>query len=106
MTIPLMDPIPFVKIVIVLAVTFGIAVGLCGLSGTLRPPMGPDPSEEFGGGLLGVGSMIVMLLSAAGLLLTGAAWFLAAIIGGLSPRGSDVQRLFDDKADANGDKKR
>ena len=101
---PLVDRIPFAKIVTVLAVVFGIALGMCGLTAALSSrAMGGN-----GGALrsiqmfvisMGVLELIALLLSAAGLLVTVVAWVVLAAVGSLSRKGTEPQRLFDDSDD-------
>jgi hypothetical protein len=100
MSKPLVDRIPFAKITAVMAATFVVSLGLCGLSGMLSSPFGPSPSEEFGGGFVGNMGLILFLLSALGLVVTLIAWPLVAVFG---DKSNDPQRLFDDKQ--NPDKK-
>ena len=73
---------PFAKIVVVLAIAFGVGVGLCGLS-FVAASAGFKSHEEFGVDSLGIAdiSLIVMVLSAAALVLMLVGWGLAAIIG-------------------------
>ena len=90
----LLERINFPKIVTVLAVTFAVALGACGLTGT--------GIATSGGGSdilvpLGFIELAVILLSAFGLVLTGVVWIIAAALGKTEHRGSAPQRLFDDK---------
>ncbi len=73
---------PFAKIVVVLAIAFGVGVGLCGLS-FVAASAGFKSHEEFGVDSIGIAnvSLIVMMLSAAGLVLALMGWGLAAIFG-------------------------
>jgi hypothetical protein len=71
----LADRVPFTKIIVVLASAFGIALGLCGL--TAFATMSGHNALT---GSLGVIELIVMLLSAAGLVLTVIAWVVVSII--------------------------
>jgi hypothetical protein len=95
----LVDRIPFAKIVIVLAVAFGIGLGLCGVDLTfLNRFRGPD--EEFGANTIigGIG-FIAMVLSALGLVLTCVVWAVVGVVGAFSQQESETQRLFEDKDD-------
>ncbi len=96
--------INFAKIVTVLAVAFGVGLGLCGLSFVLASS-GFRSNEEFGVDSLGVApvSLVVMILSAFGLAIAVIAWVLAAIFGSSSSGGggSEPRRLFDDKDDGD-----
>ena len=73
---------PFARVVVVLAVAFGVGAGLCGLSFVVAAH-GFKSNEEFGVDSLGIAgfSLIVMVLSAAALVVTAVAWGLAAIFG-------------------------
>ena len=98
----LVDRIPFAKIVVVLAVAFGIGLGLCGLSIAMASN-GFASNEEFGGDRFGIGtvSLVVMLLSAFGLVIAVIAWVLAGIFSSFSrgQKSDEPQRLFGDKDD-------
>jgi len=74
----LADRIPFVKIIVVLVCAFGIAMGLCGL--TALGAMGGHGALSNFLPSLGVIELGVMLLSAAGLVLTVVAWVVLSII--------------------------
>lgn len=101
MSKPLVDRIPFAKIVTVLAIGFGVALGLCGLTGALSTMargnvgfLGPLVIIELG----------AMLLCAVGLVLTVVVWVVAAIIDKSTHKGSDPRRLFDDDSDSRNEK--
>jgi hypothetical protein len=87
---------PFAKIVVFLAAAFGIGVGLCGLDYFLASKGIGKSTEEFGVGPLDSASLLVMLLSAAGLVLALIAWAIAAFWGSLlsGPKGGEPQKLF------------
>jgi hypothetical protein len=72
---------PFAKIVVVLAISFLVGLGLCGLSIVLSAHGFPS-NEEFGGDSLGVASfsLFVMILSAAALALTLIGWAVAGVV--------------------------
>jgi hypothetical protein len=74
----LADRVPFTKIIVVLASAFGIALGLCGLT-AIATTSGHNALTSVLGSL-GVIELIVMLLSAAGLVLTVIAWVVLSII--------------------------
>jgi len=88
---------PFAKIVVILAAALGIGIGLCGLDYWLAAKGIGKSTEEFGVGPLDSLSLIVMLLSAAGLALALIAWAIAAIFRSLrsGPEGDAPQKLFD-----------
>jgi hypothetical protein len=71
---------PFAKIVAVMAVGFGIGLGLCGLDYVLAANGIGKSTEEFGVGPLDAPSMIVMALSACGLVIATILWVAFAIV--------------------------
>lgn len=79
----------FAKIVTILAVAFGIGLGLCGLSALL-----PSSGEEFHTNWLSLPSLLIMVLSFVGLIVTLLIWIIASAIGGFSTKRSDPQTLF------------
>jgi hypothetical protein len=83
------DRFPFAKIVAILAAAFGIGVGLCGLDYFLAAHNIGRSHEEFGVGPLDSVSMIVMALSAAGLVLALIAWAITAAIVALRSSGKN-----------------
>lgn len=94
---PWADRSVFAKIVTVLAIAFGIGLGLCGLDYLLAAKGIGKSTEEFGVGPIDGLSLAVMLLSALGLVLTVVVWVLSAIVGSFRTGGSNPQRLFDDQ---------
>ena len=82
---------PFANLVIVMAVTFLVGVGLCGLDFGLAAGGIGKSTQEFGVGPLDAVSLIVMVLSAAGLALSLAVWLLAAIFRSIKS-GDDGNR--------------
>jgi hypothetical protein len=96
---PLVDRIPFAKIVTVLAIIFGIALGLCGLNGVLMAII--KSNEEFGAPLLvttGIVEIGGMLLSGVCLVLTVIAWVILSAVGSFSRSGAEPQKLFDEES--------
>ncbi|MGA3373442.1 MAG: hypothetical protein ABSC48_16950 [Terracidiphilus sp.] len=84
---------PFLKLVVVMAVGLLVGVGLCGLDFALAAYGIGKSTQEFGVGPLDGVSLVVMILFAAGLGLSLAAWLLAAIFGSMgSGDESDGQR--------------
>jgi hypothetical protein len=81
---------PFAKVVIVMAVSFLVGLGLCGLDIALGANGIGKTGEEFNVGPLDGISLLVMALSAAGLMLSLVLWALAAIVGGIASSGSDT----------------
>jgi hypothetical protein len=102
MSKPLVDRIPFAKIVIVLAIAFGVSLGLCGLTLALSVS---GARQQFGvnqiAGVAAILSLPGMLLSAIGLVVTCAAWVVLSIVKGFSPKDEAPQHLFDDKNDVD-----
>lgn len=100
MSKPLVDRIPFAKIVIVLASAFGIALGLCGMNLVLLNlgiGVGHNSGNYFGGPLLstlGIVELAVMVISAVGLVITVAAWVITSAVGGFRRGESEPQQLF------------
>lgn len=93
--------IPFAKIVTVLAIAFGIALGMCGLNFLL---MNAADRSRFGapwGGqmLIGLGIIESLVLVVAGplLVLTVLIWVIWEAISGLGTKTAESQKLFDDQ---------
>jgi hypothetical protein len=95
----LVDRIPFVKIITVLAIVFGISLGLCGVTFL-------SSGRGSGGFLIGFGmlELAAIVLSAAGLALTLVAFVTLSIFGGFSEKVSQPQKLFDERDDTKFDK--
>ena len=99
MSKPIVDRIPFAKIVTVLAVAFGLGVGLCGLDFLLASHGIGKSHEEFGVGPLDGVSLATMFLSAIGLVIATILWVVLAAVGSFSRKNSEPQRLLDKKDD-------
>lgn len=85
----LLENINFPKVISVLAATFGIALGACGLTAIA--------SMKFPGmASLGMLELAVIILSAAGLVLMAFLWVVASLLGQRQPRDPEIQTLFDD----------
>jgi membrane protein implicated in regulation of membrane protease activity len=97
----LVDRIPFAKIVTVLAIVFGISLGLCGITFVLS--MGGGRS---GGFLMGFGilELVVLGVSLAGLLLTLLVFVTLSIFGSFSGKVSQPQKLLDERDDTKTDR--
>ena len=97
---------PFEKIVIVMAVSFLVGVGLCGLDIALGAH-GYGKSGEFSAGPLDGVSLVVMALSAAGLVLSLIVWLLAVIVRSASSRAQEnsPQKPLDGESKSNPDGK-
>lgn len=93
------DRSPFAKVVTVLAVAFGIGLGLCGLSAIL-----PSSGEEFHTNWLSLPSFLVMVLSFLGLVVTLFVWIVASVIGGFSVKNSGPQTLFGNSDEDSNDR--
>lgn len=87
---PLREHINFPKIVTVLAVTFAIALGACGLTVLVSSHGGGEYAMP-----LGILELVVMVLAAAGLVVTVVVWVVASALGNIGPKGSETQRLFE-----------
>lgn len=85
----LLERINFPKVVSVLAVSFGVALGACGLTAL-------GSSHALSGLLLPLGliELAVILLSALGLLLTVIVWIIASFLGQAGYKDSEPQRLL------------
>jgi len=98
---------PFAKIVIVMAVSFLVGVGLCGLDFALGANGIGKSGGEFSVGPLDGVSLVVMALSAAGLVLSLIVWLLAVIVRSASSGAAEnsQQKLPDDHDKSEGDGK-
>lgn len=91
---------PFAKTVTVLAVTFGVALGMCGLNYVLLMGFGmarggaPRAAQYVAPviGVLGFIELAVMILSGPALVITVIAWVISEAVG--SPGVSEPQRLL------------
>lgn len=83
---------PFAKIVAFMAISFLVGVGLCGLDFALGAHGLGKPHQEFSVGPLDGLSLVVMIFSAVGLVLSLVAWMVAAIIGGIASGNRDQER--------------
>jgi hypothetical protein len=97
--------ISFAKVVTVFAVLFGLGVGLCGLDYLLAAKGIGKSTEEFGVGPLDGVSLVVMILSAFGLVITVIAWIIAAVVGVSVKKVSQPEKLFDEADDTKLDRK-
>jgi hypothetical protein len=95
----LADRSPFAKIVTLLAVAFGIGLGLCGLSVVL-----PSSDTEFHTNWLSLPSLLIMVLSFLGLIVTLLIWIIASAISDFSTKSSDPQTLFGNSDEDSKDK--
>lgn len=81
----LLDHVNFPKVVTVLAVTFGVALGACGLTALVGRG---DTAMTFG-----IVELAVMVLSAIGLIVAVIVWIIVTAIG---DRGGGTPKLFVD----------
>jgi hypothetical protein len=96
----LLENVNFTKIVTVLAIVLGIALGSCGITAVVALS-GVGRSQGFAGAFvfLEYAELLAMILSAVGLVVVVAIWIIASIVGNLGHDSSEPQRLFEDKKD-------
>lgn len=104
----LVDRIPFVKIITILAVSFSIGLGLCGLTYALNTAGIGKYNKSFYPDLLGLFSLVVMVVSFLGLAISSIAYLLLAALGslGIIRRGGEPQRLFDNPEETQHDREK
>jgi len=90
---PQVNRFPFAKIVVIFAVAFLVGVGLCGLDYVLAANGIGKSTEEFGVGILDGPSLIIMVLSAACLILTLIVWMIAAVLSGIGPANNTAASI-------------
>jgi hypothetical protein len=83
MSEPPQNRLSFAKVAVVMATCLLVGLGLCGLDIVLGTNGIGKPHGEFGVGPLDGISLVVMILSAAGLALTLILWALVAIVQGI-----------------------
>lgn len=81
MTEPLAQRIPFAKIVIILACTFGLGIGLCGITAFAAGAMHGSRSTQNLLAILGIIDAGLILLSALGLVVTVLLWIIFSLTG-------------------------
>ena len=85
MSKPLVDRIPFAKIVTILAIVFGVALGMCGLNLLITAPLRQVPQTASA---VIVALMFIeagaMLLSGLGLIVVGVLWLVLKIAAGFN----------------------
>jgi len=96
----LVDRFPFAKIITVLAIVFGVSLGLCGVTFVVALSGGKD---NFLAGF-GILELIAMGVSLAGLLLTALVFMTLSIFGSSSGKVSQPQELVDERNDTKTDK--
>jgi len=87
----------FAKAFTVLAVAFVIGLGLCGLDYLLAANGIGKSREEFGVGPLDAVSLVVMILSAIGLVIATVAWLLVTLVRVANKNQSEQQKPLDDR---------
>jgi hypothetical protein len=103
---PLIDRIPFARILIGLTIVFVLSLGLCGL-GFVSSWQGEDMPSRLSPLMSQAWRLdvLVMVLSALGVVVTGVAWVVAAIVGSSLAKASEPQNLFDEGDDTKLDKR-
>ena len=87
----------FAKVTIFMALAFVVGVGLCGLDYVLGSNGIGKSGGEFSMGPLDGLSLVVMIFSAIGLVLTLVVWAVVAVITSLSRKASEPQAPSDEK---------
>jgi len=105
---PLVDRIPFIRIITILAVSFTVGWGLCGLDFALVSAGVGKNHEEFYAGPLGLISLAVIIVSFLGLAISSIAYGALAALGslGILRRGGEPQRLFDNPEQSQHDREK
>jgi len=81
MSKPPSDAPPFAKIVVIFAASFAIGLGLCGLNFFLASHSAGGGNEEFGGVIpLGLFSLVILVISFLGLVVSLLVWAVAGIL--------------------------
>jgi hypothetical protein len=100
MSKPLVDRIPFAKILIGLTIAFGLSLGLCGVSLALswrgKVPAGMDQLVDRAAGA----EILGMVLSAVGIAVMAAVWVVMTVVTSLTRRGAEPEAPIDEKDDA------
>lgn len=95
----LVDRSGFFKTMTVLAIAFGVGLGMCGLSYAL-----PSSDQEFHTNWLGGISLLVIVISVLGLIITLIVWIIAAVVGSSPGKPWGGQTLFGDPEEKSHDK--
>lgn len=98
MPTPFSDRIPFAKIVTILAIVFGVSLGLCGLTYAASTRSTADGGYVIALGLIELAAMALSLLGLIGTILL---WVATSIFGSLSLTRNDPQKLFDNSDDSD-----
>jgi hypothetical protein len=83
--------INFAKVITVLAIIFGVSLGLCGLTAVAA-------QRVPGVMAFGMIELVVILLSGGAIVVMLLAWGVVRILGGGGVEDSGLQKLFDDEA--------
>jgi hypothetical protein len=95
-----LERINFARIIAILAIVFGISLGLCGLNFfVVTSGMGREIGIAPFLGFAGIAELALMALSGIGLVLAAIVWVIASMFGQFNNRNSEPERLFDDKGD-------
>ena len=97
----LVDRIPFAKIITVLAIVFGISLGLCGVTFVLSSGGGSGSGFLIG---LGILELVALGVSLAGLLLTLLVLVTLSIFGSFSEKVSQPKIVPEEHDDTSIDK--
>jgi hypothetical protein len=92
----LVDRIPFAKIITVLAIIFGVSLGLCGVTAMFASRMRTNSNFLVSFGMI---ELVGILGSAAGLVGTTALWVVLTAVGSFGGSRSESQRIFDGRDD-------
>jgi len=100
----LVDRIPFAKILIALAIVFILSLGLCGASLVMTMRGMPASTGQLMDKAAGW-DLVVMVLSVLGLVVTGIAWVVAAVVSGSVREVSQPKNPYAVKDDTTLEKK-
>lgn len=89
----------FAKIMTILAVAFGVGMGLCGLSAVV-----PSSDSEFHTNWLSLPSLLIMALSSLGLIATVLVRIIGSAFGDFSANSSGPQTLFGNPDEESNDR--
>jgi NCAIR mutase (PurE)-related protein len=93
---PLVDRIPFAKILVGLSVVFVLSLGTCGLTASLSSM---SHSQQNGYVVVMIAGLAGTLLSVLGVFVTAIVWVIMAVAGSASRKNSAAQRPLDERDD-------
>lgn len=98
------DNINFAKVISILAITFGIALGSCGVTAALAIGAGRF-NQNFGAVfmVLGYAELAVMILSAVGLVVVTVLWIIASTFGAFQSKPDTIRLFEEDETKKNDD---